>query len=393
MELKKNFSIKLVTGFRGTGKLELLKMFIENLKSGGINEEKIVFINFETDENLADFQKLYAYVNEKIENLDYAYLIFYGIHRVKEWEKAVNAFFLGAPVEVYIADSNEKFLTEKLTHLLPDNCDVIKMYPMSFSEYVQSVSVDIKSLDTSEDNLENLFEKYLRFGGMPIDSKYPVDENISRRLLTGLLYESLLKDITVKYSVRNSYLFQCIMRFLAQNMGNSIRLIGLENYLNEIGLMTTSFTVDNYLTLVDESGFFKKVFRYDIKKDTFVNGAECFYCADSGICNALMDFKFFDETALIKNVVYLELLRRGYKVYCARIGTMSVDFFAVSDEKKICIQILPTDGSISKGKILRPLHKLTEDIERVLISKNPIKLKDGVKNITVTEFLLHNDYC
>lgn len=393
LSLKSNFSIKLITGFRGTGKLELLKSFAEYLKSEGVAEEQIIFINFEDVENLTDYQKLYVHVNEKIENLSYAYLLFYSIRQVKDWEKAVNAFFLGAPVEIYIADSNERLLTEKLMHFLPDNCDVIKMYPLSFSEYINSVSVDVNDFDSSGIDEQSLFEKYLRFGGMPVTSKYPVDEKVLQRLLTGLLYESLLKDVTVRYSVRNSYLFQCMVKFLALNLGNSIKLTELEKYLTEINQLTTSFTIDNYLNIIDESGFFRKVPRYDLKKGAFVNGNECYYCVDSGICNALLNFNFYNETALIKNVVYLELLRRGYNVSTVRIGTMTADFFAVSDRRELFIQILPTDGTIPHNKLLRPLNKLPNDVDKILISKNPIKLKNDVKNITVTDFLLHNDYC
>lgn len=392
LKLKDNFSIKLITGFRGTGKLELLKSFIEHLKSEGIGEEQIIFINFESANHLTDFQKLYAYVNQKIENLEYAYLIFYNIQYVEGWEKAVNAFFLGAPVEIYIADSNEKALTKEIERLLPDNCDVLRMYPISFSEYIKSVSLDMSNFNLLEINEYNLFGKYLRFGGIPITSKYPLEEKISMRLLTGLLYESLFKDITIRYSVRNSYLFQCILKFLARNVGNPIKLTSIENYLTDINQIASSFTAENYLNLVDESGFFRKIPRYDIKRGNFINTNECFYCADSGLCNALLNFDYFDETALVKNVVYLELLRRGYDVYCAVVGTMTADFFAVSDNKKICIQVLPADNSISQSKLLRPLHKLPDDIDKVLISKNPIKLKRDVKNVTVTDFLLHNEY-
>lgn len=392
LSLKNNFSVKLITGFRGTGKLELLKMFATHLKSEGVAEEQIIFINFETAEHLTDFQKLYIYVNEKMENLEYAYLFFYGIHHVKDWEKAVNAFFLGSPVEIYVADSNERLLTEKILQLLPNNCDVLKMYPLSFSEYMKTVSLDVKDFEFAGISEDRLFEKYLHYGGMPLTSKYPVDDGVLRRLLTGLLYETLMKDITIRYSVRNSYLFQSMLKFLSLHMGDSIKLKNLEAYLNEMNFITTSFTVDNYLNLIDESGFFKKIPRYDFKKSAFINGNECFYCADSGLCNALLEFDSFNETALVKNVVYLELLRRGYEVYSARIGTMTADFLAVSGEKKICIQVLPTNGTISQGQLLRPLHKLSNDIDKILISTKPTKVKNNVENITVTDFLLNNHH-
>lgn len=394
LKLKENFSVKLITGFRGTGKIELIKMFIEHLKSEGVTDEQIIFINFEENEPFTDFRQLYSYVSEKISNVEYAYLFFYGILQVEGWEKAVNAFFLGAPVEVYIADTNEKILLEKLSPLLPDNFDVLRVYPLSFSEFVQSISVDAQTINLAETEIENILSRYLKFGGLSFVSDCSVNEKISERLLTGFLYETLLKDVTVRYSVRNSAVFLTVLKFLAMNIGNPIKLKSLEEYFeNNTNLPITAFTVDNYLNIVNESGFFRKVERYDLKNQTSLNGGDCFYCADSGLCNALLKFKFFDETALIKNLVYLELLRRGYEIFCARMGSMTADFFAVFEKNKICIQVLPAEEKITVGKLLRPLHKLPDSIEKILISKTPVKIKGSVKNITVTDFLLHNNYC
>lgn len=380
LNLRENFSVKLVTGFRGTGKLELLESFIEHLKSEGISDNQVIFINFEKTDTFVDFRQLYAYINEKIANLDYAYLIFYGIQQVDGWEKAVNAFFLGASVEIYIADSNEEILLEKLVPLLPDNFDLLRMYPRPFSEFVQS----------SDTNVTKLFDKYLNFGGLPCVFDNFSNDKIAHQLLTGILYESLLKDVTVKYSVRNLKLFQIMLNFLAVNMGNSIKKNNLKNYFDDINRPITPFTIENYLNIVSASGLFYKISRYDVKKGTIINGGEYFYCADSGLCNILTDSDFFNETALMKNIICLELLRRGYEVYCAKVGTMTADFFAISDENKICIQILPTENTNSTGKLLRVLHKLPDDVKKFLISKNPIKIKGNVKNITVTDFLLQN---
>ena len=392
LKLRKNLSIKLITGFRGSGKLELLKDFIEHLKSEGVNGNKIIFINFEQSSCITDFRELYALVSERIDGLDSAYLIFYGIQKIKEWEKAINAFFLGTPVEIYIADSNEKFLTEKLFQLLPNNCDVLRLYPLSFSEYLKSTALDVSDLNLLEVDINSLFEKYLRFGGMPVMSKYPVEDGVLRRLLTGLLYESLLKDLTIPYSLRNSYLLHGILKYLAGNLSKPIKLKNLEKYFTEKRQVTTLFTLDNYLRFIDEVKFFKKIRRYDLKKEIFIDVNECFYSADTGLCNALLDFGCYNETALIKNVVYLELIRRGFEVYCPILGTMTADFFAVSSKKEICIQILPTEEKDISSKLLRPLHKLPNDVDKILISKTPVKLKKYVKNLTVTDFLLNDDY-
>ena len=392
LKLKNNFSIKLITGVRGTGKLKLLGEFVDYLKSNGVDESNIIFMDFENTEHLTDFQELYSYVNKKIENLDYVYLLFHGIQKIRDWEKAINALFLGTPSEIYIADSNEKLLTEKLIQMLPNNCDVLKLYPLSFTEYLKSLSLDLNDLDSPESDMDTLLKNYLCFGGMPIMSKYPMDENVLERLLAGLLYESLLKDVVIKYSIRNPYLLQCIMKFLALNSGKSIKLKCLDDYFVSVGQSVTSFTLDNYLNIINESEIFKKIPRYDLKKSVFVNANECFYCADSGLCNALLDFNSYNETALIKNVVYLELMRQGYDVYSPIIGTMTADFFAVSNEKKLCLQVLPAGEEDSLTKILRPLHKLPDNVDKVVISRNPVRTKKNVKNITVIDFLLNNDW-
>lgn len=387
-----SLAVKLIAGFRGTGKLELLKKFIEHLRNKGVSEEQIIFTDFENTEQITDFRKLYIDVDEKIRNLDYAYLIFYGIQKIKDWEKAVNAFFLGAPADIYVADSNEKLLKEKMLELLPNNCEIIKMYPLSFSGYLKSLAVDVHEFTLLQTDLLSLFERYLYFGGMPVASKYPLEDGILRRLLKGILYESLLKDITIRYSLRNSYLFQLIMQFLASNTACPIKVREIEKYFNDMNQPVTIFTMDNYLNLIVESGFFEKVPRYDIRKDIFVNGSENYYCVDSGLCNALTNFNFHDETALIKNVVYLELLRRGYKVFTPIIGTMTADFFAVSDNKEICIQVLPTDENVDLGKLLRPLNTLPRGTGKILISKSPVKLKKSIRNVLITDFLL-DDCC
>lgn len=392
LRLRKNFSVKLITGFRGTGKLELLKMFTNHLKSEGVGEEQIVFINFETTEIYSDFRELYAAVNEKIEKIEYAYLIFYGIHRVKGWEKAVNAFFLGASVEIYIADSHEEQLLAKLIPLLPDNFDVIKMYPLSFFSFIQVTSDKTHLFDVSTTDIKQLLNKYLRFGGFSDIFSYIFDEKIAQKLLKGVLYEALLKDVTIKYSLRNLSLFQAILKFLAINLGNPIKVKELNDHLKSIGLPTTLFTVDNYLKIADESGFFKKVKRYDVKNNEILNSGEYFYCADNGLCNAILDFDSFNEMALIKNAVFLQLLRQGYEVYGAKIGTTTVDFFAISDEKKLCIQILPGGEEFSIKKIIKTFQKLPDNVEKLLLSDHLIKIKNNIKNITIADFLLNNCY-
>ena len=385
--LRNNFSVKVIIGFRGTGKTRLLKSFAEQLKSEGVSSDDITFINFEESDFIKDFRQLYEYISEKIINVEKPYLLFDEIHRVEGWENAINALFLGSSAEIYLTGSSDKLLLPKLMSLLPDNCDVMHIYPLSFTEYNQVITGNDYRYNSEEVSTEKRISDYLKFGGLPIAASCPDDEKILCSILTGLSYEILFKDITVQHSLRSSEVFREMTRYLAENVGNSIRMKDVDKYLINSGQQTTSFTLDNYLNLADESGLFKKIPRYDLKKEVFVNGGERFYCFDTGICNALLDFNCFNETACIKNAVCIELERSGYDVYCARLGVMNIDFYALSGNHGIYIQILPTDGTISPGQVTRPLNKLPDDVDKILISLNPVKTKKGVKNITVAEFL------
>ena len=385
--LRDNFSVKVIIGFRGTGKTRLLKSFAEQLKSEGVSPEDITFMNFEELDFIKDFRQLYEYISEKIANSEKSYLLFDEIHRVEGWENAINALFLGSSAEIYLTGSSDRLMLPKLMSLLPDNCDVLHIYPLSFSEYNQVITGNRYRLKPEEVPEDKKISDYLKFGGLPIAASCPDDEKILRSILTGFAYEILFKDVTVKYSLRTPEVFREMARFLAVNVGNSVRMKDVDHYLSESGFQTTSFTLDNYLNLANESGLFKKIPRYDLKKETFVNGGERFYCFDTGICNALLDFNCFNETACIKNAVCIELERSGYDVYCARLGVMNIDFYALSGNHGIYIQVLPTDGTISPGQTMRPLNKLPNDVDKILISLNPVKVKKGVKNITAAEFL------
>ena len=267
----------------------------------------------------------------------------------------------------------------------------VEISPMSFSEFVQSLQVDVNSFDPEDIKTEKLLQRYLKFGGLPIVSRSN-DEDILEKLLDGIFCETFLKNIIIKYSIRNVATFYSVLKFLVQNIGKPIKMTAISDYCSKSNTPTTIFTIDNYVSIIEKSSLFKKILRYDINNGSFVNGGESFFCADTGLANAVMDFKFFDETALMKNVVCLEFLRRGYNVYSARVGSMNTDFLASLDDEIICVQILPVDDSKKISALLRPLNKLPDQIGKFLISKYPVKIKkSSVKNLTLSDFLFNNN--
>ena len=272
LKLKDHFSIKVITGIRGVGKTTLLSMFADYLKNEGVPSENIIYMNFDEIDEITEYKQLYESVNEKIVNLDQSYLLFDEIQNIEGWEKTVNAFFVGSPVDIYITGSNDSILSENFLNLLSDHYELIQMQPLSFNEYL-NLSSDGKSKNT-----ESIFQNYLKFGGLPITTQIQSNIEILPILLSGLYHTTLTKDIITRYGVRDAGLLNSINKFLAKNIGKPVNFKRIEDYLSSVGRITTMYTVDHYLRMIDESGIFCRVKRYDIKTRTTVNGSERFYC-------------------------------------------------------------------------------------------------------------------
>lgn len=360
-ELQNNFSVKVIVGIRGAGKSTLLKTFAEQLKSEGVAAEEIIFIDCEENPRLKNFQQLYELVAERTGDLEKFFLLIDDIDRVDECEKTINALFVSAPAEIYLTGSNET-LAEKISALLPENCDVIKMYPPAFAACVENFPTESDAL-----------KRYLKFGGLPVT--FGADENILPKLLRSVAYE-ILYDIAEKNSLSDLGYLRRLTKFFAGNAGKTFMFKDIvENNPPKFR---------NFLDALIMAGLFRKITRFDIKANEFIKGGEKFYCADNGILAA---FAEVDETTLIKNAVCNELLRRGFAVNSGKFGAMNINFVATRGNEKIFIQVLPPNVSIRK--CTRPLRALPEDAEKLLISLTPVKSFGGVKSITLRNFLLN----
>lgn len=373
-KLKNNFSVKIIIGIRGTGKSTLLKAFADELKTRGVSDKEIIFVKCTATERLNNFQQLYKLVEEQTAGLEKFFLLVDDIDCVADAEKAINALFVGAPAEIYVTSSSDT-LAEKISMLLPENCDVLKLYPPSFSNYAKNFPAE---------DAETLLQRYLHFGALP--DTIGADEKFLPTILRGLAYEVLF-DIAAKNSLQKANIFQLMIKFLARKTGRSINPNHLADYVTSLGCVVHKNSIRAYLKFVDE--FFVKIPRHDIKSGKFIQSGEKFYCIDNGLLCTLRDFDSTDETTLIENAVCLELLRRGYKVSCGLLGTMTINFVATRGDKKIFIQVLPADGNVTVRRITRPLRALPADAEKLLISMKPEKTFDNVKNVTLKDFLLN----
>ena len=363
LKLKENFSVKIISGVRGVGKTTLLRAFAQNLRASGVDENEIIFADCAADESPKNFQKFYEFVEARIFGREKFFLLADEIDGVSESEKALNALFVGAPAEIYVTASSE-FFVEKICALLPENCDVLKIFPPSFAACTKNFP--------SEDALKN----FLYFGGLP--ETFGADEKFLPTLLRGLTCE-IIFDQLEKNSLHRAELFRRVLTTLAQNVGKQISLRNVAERLKNFSASIN--TLKNYLDC--SAALFKKIPRFDMKKKKFLTGVEKFYCIDNGILRTLAPQ--IDENILIENAVCVELLRRGYFVSNVKAGAMDITFMAQRGGSKIFFQVQPRNLSVRRAA--RPLRNLPDDAKKFLITLKREKIFEGVQNITLQEFL------
>lgn len=382
--------IKVITGIRRCGKSTLLKLFKEYILKENINEKQIIYINFESMQfdNIKDYKLLYEHVKKNIVKHSKTYLLLDEIQEVIHWEKAVNSFLVDFNVDIYITGSNAWLLSSELSTLLSGRYVEIKMLPLSFKEYMDFIK------EPANDRVDD-FQSYLRYGGLPPIIKLNNNFDIIQPFLSGIYNTVLMKDIVQRNTVRDSALLDTIVRFLADNIGNSISTNKISNYLTSAGRKTTPATIDNYLQMLEKAFIFYKVSRYDVKGKMYLKTQGKYYIVDTGIRNNLLGLRNMDYGHILENVIYLELLRRGFDVYIGKIGNMEVDFIAVKANKKIYYQV---SASIlddkTKDRELRSLMSIPDQYDKVLLTMDRPYVDDfeGIKWINIVDFLLKDNY-
>ena len=303
--------IKVITGVRRCGKSTLLLMFKDYLLKNGIKEKNIIYINFESAkyDDIKDFKDLYKYIkNKNINNKKY-YILLDEIQIIKQWEKAINSINLDFNVDVYITGSNAYLLSSELATLLSGRYVEIKIYPLSFKEFLRFSNYD-------KSNIEDKFYEYLKYGGLPAITQIKDKTDLIMTYLSDIYNSIVKKDVINRNLIKDIALLENIIKYLANNVGNQISANGISNYLNSNKIVEKNKhqTIDNYLKMLENAFIFYKADRSDIKNKSILKTLGKYYIADTGIRNIITGFRNIDEGHLLENVVYLELLRRDYKV-------------------------------------------------------------------------------
>ena len=390
IQFKDKQFIKAITGIRRCGKSTLLKLFKEYLLENDVNEKQIIYINFESMQfdDIKDYKLLYEYIKEHIVENSRTYLLLDEVQEVAHWEKAVNSFLVDFNVDIYLTGSNAWLLSSELSTLLSGRYVEIKMLPLSFKEYMDFI--EEPSSDREKD-----FQAYLRYGGLPPIIELNNNFNMIQPFLSGIYNTVLMKDIVQRNTVRDPALLDNLVRFLADNVGNSISTKKISDYLTSAGRKTTSATIDNYLQMLEKAFIFYRANRYDIKGKLYLKTQEKYYIVDTGIRNNLLGLRNMDYGHILENVVYLELLRCGFDVYIGKIGSMEVDFIAVKANKKIYYQV---SASIldekTKERELRSLMSIPDQYDKILLTMDKPYAEDfeGIKWMNIIDFLLEDTF-
>lgn len=386
--------VKIVTGIRRCGKSSLLNLFHQYLLDNGVPDTSIIHMNLESlrYRNLSDYLTFYDYVSELIPKNVKSYLIFDELQAVTHWEKAIESFRLDFDVDIYITGSNAYLLSTEFSTLLSGRYVEIRMLPLSFKEFLTFYEF------TPSVTAEEKFQKYLQFGGMPILREYQFNEARSNQALEGIYSTVVLRDILQRNNQADQGMLQKIMLFLCSNIGSITSPNSIGNILSNEGDIQTGKrknvagkTVSKYISMLRSAFIFYSVGRYDVKGKQLLKTLEKNYIIDMGFRNMLLGYRDVDRGHIMENIVFLELLRRDYRVYIGKVGETEIDFVAEKPNDKLYIQV--TESMMSpetRERELRPLRMIPDNYEKIVLSmdRNYINSYDGIKSLYLIDWLL-----
>ena len=381
--------IKVITGVRRSGKSSLLMMFKDYLVNHGVNEKNIIYINFESAvyDDIKNYKDLYNYVKDKIKK-EKVYLLLDEVQNVESWEKAINSFNVDFDIDIYITGSNAYLLSSELSTLLSGRYIEIKMYPLSFKEYLIFNNYD-------NSNLEDKFNEYLKYGGLPAITAIKDNNELVLSYLTDIYSTIVKKDIIDRNNIKDIALLENIIKYLSNNIGSPISSTKISDYLNSNKIVEKANhqTIDNYLNMLEKSFIIYKTERTDIRNKSLLKTLGKYYISDTGIRNIILGFRNIDEGHLLENVVYLELLRRGYRVNIGKTNDYEVDFVA---ENPNDIKYYQVTRSLSNEEVkereLRSLNSIDDNYEKIILTMDKSINNDfnGIKVINIIDWLIND---
>mgnify|MGYP001009661517 FL=1 len=382
--------IKVLTGIRRSGKSVMLKLLMEELKNRGINENQFIYINFENLKyrNLKNYERLYDFILNKVDDKYKSYYIFLDeIQEVEEWERCVNSLRVDEELrfDIYITGSNAKLLSGELSTYLAGRYIEFIVYPFSFKEFFEIIQEKNQEIKVKE-----AFQKYVKFGGMPFLHNLDYNFEASMQYLQDLYASIILKDITQRNNIRDTDLLERIINYVIMNIGNTFSATSISKFFKSENRKVAIETILNYIKACEEAFLVYRVARNDLLGKKILNVNEKYYIADHGIREAIMENNQKNINQVLENIVYFEMLRRGYNIKIGKVDNLEVDFVCKKNDETIYIQVSYLLASEdTKEREFSVLENIKDNYPKYVLSMDEFDMsRNGIKHVNLIEFLV-----
>lgn len=392
LEILKTFRdvplVKILAGIRRSGKSTILEMLKQELMESGIPTDNIICMRY-TSENFEDHmtsKEMYQGIKEKMTKAERYYLLLDEVQEIEGWEKAVNSLLEDSDTDIYVTGSNSKLMSSEISTYLTGRYISIPVYTLSFSEYLTFKKTD----KLSEKELLN---EYIRMGGFPIVALGSFDEKAAYQIVEGIYHSVISSDITKRHQVKNFDLFNRVVKFIVENEGKTFSANAIVKFLKNEGRTLSVETVYNYLQWLEKAFVIYRCSRYDLQGKSVLKTQEKFYLADASLKYCIMGFDPKSIAAMLENIVYFELRRKGYEVYIGKNSDKEIDFVAVQRDERIYVQVcrkLPEESDREIANLL----EIKDHYPKYVVTMDELATGnvDGVKIIHLADFLLKESY-
>ena len=379
--------IKILVGIRRCGKSVILEQIIEELKNIGIEEKHIIYVNFEfiEFEELTDYKKLNTYVKERIQDDEMYYLFFDEIQNVDNFEKVVNSLRASQKVSIFITGSNSRLLSEELSTVLSGRYVSFRINPLSYKEVLE-----LKGIEKSTDEV---FEDYMKWGSLPNRFQFQNEEAI-KNYLYGVFDSIILRDVVERLKIRDTSLFNLILQYIIDTIGREFSAENIINFLKNEGREVSTLTIYSYIEALCKALLIRKVYRYDVHGKAVLKTLNKYYVTDLGIAQIKNNKTEIDKSYAIENIVYNELIIKGYEVFTGKTKKGEIDFVATKPNKKIYIQVafsIPNEET--KKREFGAYDNINDNYTKYVISLDKITYEyNGIKHVNLIDFLLDDEF-
>lgn len=380
--------VKILAGIRRCGKSTILEMLRDDLLKSGIDADHIISMRYTSedyDDGMTD-KDMYQGIKERMTGDGRYYLLLDEVQEIAGWEKAVNSLLENADTDIYVTGSNSKLMASEISTYLTGRYVSIPVYTLSFSEYLEFKKSDSRPQ-------KELLNEYLRMGGFPIVALGNFDERSSYQIVEGIYNSVINNDITKRHHVTNFDLFNRVVKYIVENVGKTFSANAIAKFLKSEGRSLSVEAVYNYLNWLEKAFVIYRCQRYDLQGKSVLKTQEKFYLADASLKYCMMGFNPKSLAAMLENIVYFELRRRGYEVYIGKNETKEIDFVAVRRDERIYVQVcrsLPEEADRETANLL----EIKDHYPKYVVTLDEFASGNinGVKIVHLADFLLRDEY-